>query len=130
MLIGIIGFFAGIIGGMGMGGGTILIPALILFASIDPKIAQSTNLLSSIPMTIVALAIHIKKKNVDFDLVLPIVLFGIVGAFFGSTLAEYLPSDILRKFFGVFLLIIGIFEIQKDICIKEKNKPKLLSLIV
>ena len=81
MLIGIIGFFAGIIGGMGMGGGTILIPALILFASIDPKIAQSTNLLSSIPMTIVALAIHIKKKNVDFDLVLPIVLFGIVGAF-------------------------------------------------
>ena len=62
MLIGIIGFFAGIIGGMGMGGGTILIPALILFASIDPKIAQSTNLLSSIPMTIVALAIHIKKK--------------------------------------------------------------------
>ena len=49
MLIGIIGFFAGIIGGMGMGGGTILIPALILFASIDPKIAQSTNLLSSIP---------------------------------------------------------------------------------
>ena len=37
MLIGIIGFFAGIIGGMGMGGGTILIPALILFASIDPQ---------------------------------------------------------------------------------------------
>ena len=112
MLIGIIGFFAGIIGGMGMGGGTILIPALILFASIDPKIAQSTNLLSSIPMTIVALAIHIKKKNVDFDLVLPIVLFGIVGAFFGSTLAEY---------FGVFLLIIGIFEIQKGYMHKGKK---------
>ena len=114
MLIGIIGFFAGIIGGMGMGGGTILIPALILFASIDPKIAQSTNLLSSIPMTIVALAIHIKKKKVDFDLVLPIVLFG-------STLAEYLPSDILRKFFGVFLLIIGIFEIQKGYMHKGKK---------
>ena len=96
MLIAIIGFFAGIIGGMGMGGGTILIPALILFASIDPKIAQSTNLLSSIPMTIAALYIHIKKKNVDFELVLPIVLFGIVGAFFGSTLAEYLSSDILN----------------------------------
>ena len=60
MLIAIIGFFAGIIGGMGMGGGTILIPALILFASIDPKIAQSTNLLSSIPMTIAALYIHIQ----------------------------------------------------------------------
>ncbi|WP_455543385.1 sulfite exporter TauE/SafE family protein [Intestinibacter sp.] len=121
MLIGIIGFFAGIIGGMGMGGGTILIPALILFANIDPKIAQSINLLSSIPMTIAALTIHIKKKNVDFQLVLPIVLFGIVGAFFGSTLAEYLSSDILRKFFGVFLLIIGIFEIQKGYMHKNKQ---------
>ena len=54
---------------MGMGGGTILIPALILFAHIDPKIAQSVNLLSSIPMTIFALIIHIKNKNVVFSLV-------------------------------------------------------------
>jgi uncharacterized membrane protein YfcA len=49
MILTLIGFFAGIIGGMGMGGGTILIPALILFANIDPKMAQSINLLSSIP---------------------------------------------------------------------------------
>ena len=46
MLVCLIGFFAGIIGGMGMGGGTILIPALVLFANIDPKLAQSINLLS------------------------------------------------------------------------------------
>ena len=121
MLIAIIGFFAGIIGGMGMGGGTILIPALILFASIDPKIAQSINLLSSIPMTIAALIIHIKKKNVETQLVLPIALFGIVGAIFGSTLAEYFSSDLLRRFFGVFLLIIGIFEIQKGISNNKKT---------
>ena len=61
MIYTIIGFFAGIIGGMGMGGGTILIPALIMFAKIDPKIAQSINLLSSIPMAIFALIIHIKR---------------------------------------------------------------------
>ena len=60
MFLTILGFLSGIIGGMGMGGGTILIPALILFAHIDPKIAQSVNLLSSIPMTIFALIIHIK----------------------------------------------------------------------
>ena len=52
MIYTIIGFFAGVIGGMGMGGGTILIPALIMFVNIDPKIAQSINLLSSIPMAI------------------------------------------------------------------------------
>lgn len=113
MLIGIIGFFAGIIGGMGMGGGTILIPALVLFASIDPKLAQSINLISSIPMTITALFIHIKNKNVEFGLVVPIALFGIAGAIAGSLLAEYLNSEILRKAFGVFLFLIGLFEIKK-----------------
>jgi len=80
MFLTILGFFAGIIGGMGMGGGTILIPALILFAHIDPKIAQSVNLLSSIPMTIFALIIHIRSKNVVFSLVLPIAIFGVLGA--------------------------------------------------
>lgn len=122
MLLVILGFISGIIGGMGMGGGTILIPALILFANIDPKIAQSINLLSSIPMTIFALIIHIKNKNVIFKLVIPIALFGILGAICGSFLATYLSSEILRKVFGVFLLIIGVLEVKRGIFNPNKNK--------
>lgn len=122
MFLAIIGFFAGIIGGMGMGGGTILIPALILFASVDPKIAQSVNLLSSIPMTIIALIIHIKNKNVVFSLVIPIALFGIIGAICGSFVANYLSSEILKKIFGAFLLIVGIIEIRKGLCDHTKEK--------
>lgn len=121
MFIVIIAFFAGIIGGMGMGGGTILIPSLVLFANIDPKLAQSINLLSSIPMTIVALIIHIKNKNVEFELVLPITLFGIAAAIGGSLFAEYLNSDILRKAFGVFLLFIGLCEIKKGVFNDNNN---------
>lgn len=115
MFLAIIGFFAGIIGGMGMGGGTILIPALILFASVDPKIAQSVNLLSSIPMTIFALIIHIRAKNVVKELVIPIATFGILGAITGSFVANYISSELLRKLFGGFLLIVGIIEIKKGI---------------
>lgn len=115
MLFTIIGFFAGIIGGMGMGGGTILIPALILFLNVDPKIAQSVNLLSSIPMTLFALIIHIKNKNVIFKLVIPIALFGVLGAVCGSFVANYLSSEILSKVFGVFLLLVGLYEIKKGI---------------
>ncbi len=74
MFLVIVGFLSGIIGGMGMGGGTILIPALVLFANINPKLAQSINLISSIPMTIFALIIHIKNKNVVFKLVIPLAL--------------------------------------------------------
>lgn len=122
MLLTIIGFFAGIIGGMGMGGGTILIPALILFAHIDPKIAQSINLLSSIPMTIFALIVHIRNKNVVFSLVIPIAVFGVLGAIFGSFVANYLSSQLLRKVFGIFLLIIGCLEIKKGFCNNKKEK--------
>lgn len=110
-----IGFFAGIIGGMGMGGGTILIPTLILFASVDPKIAQSINLLSSIPMAIIALIIHFRDKNVVKELVLPIALFGILGAIAGSFVANYITSEHLRKIFALFLLIVGSIEVKKGI---------------
>ncbi|KGJ49201.1 MULTISPECIES: sulfite exporter TauE/SafE family protein [Paraclostridium] len=122
MFLVLLGFFSGIIGGMGMGGGTILIPALILFANIDPKIAQSINLLSSIPMTIFALLIHIKNKKVILKLVIPIASFGILGAIFGSFLATYLSSEILKKVFGVFLLVIGVLEVKKGIFNPNKNK--------
>ena len=115
MFLAIIGFLSGIIGGMGMGGGTILIPALVLFASVDPKIAQSVNLLSSIPMTIIALIIHIRAKNVVKELVLPIAIFGVLGAVFGSFVANYISSELLKKLFGAFLLIIGIIEVKKGI---------------
>jgi uncharacterized membrane protein YfcA len=125
MLVAIIGFFAGIIGGMGMGGGTILIPALVLFAAVDPKIAQSVNLLSSIPMTIFALIIHIRNKNVVFELVLPIAIFGVLGAICGSFVANYLSSEILRKIFGCFLLLIGCYEIYRGIkCPKQDKNSK------
>ncbi len=122
MLVVIIGFFAGIIGGMGMGGGTILIPALVLLANIDPKLSQSVNLISSIPMTLVALFIHTKNKNVEFKLVLPIATTGVIAAILGSLVARYLDSSILRKSFGVFLFLIGLYEIKKGIWGKDKKR--------
>ncbi|RGX13134.1 sulfite exporter TauE/SafE family protein [Paraclostridium sordellii] len=124
MLLVLCGFFAGIIGGMGMGGGTILIPALVLLMNIDPKIAQSINLLSSIPMTIFALIIHIKNRNVILKLVIPLAIFGIFGAILGSYLANFISSDMLKKVFGIFLLIIGIIEIKKGIFNSSPNKCK------
>lgn len=125
MLFAIIGFFAGIIGGMGMGGGTILIPALILLVGIDPRIAQSVNLLSSIPMTIIALFIHIKNKNVVLKLVIPIALFGVLGAVCGSFVANYISPEILKRVFGLFLLIVGSIEIKKGFSSpKNKDCPK------
>ncbi len=111
MVVILIGLAAGIISGMGIGGGAILIPALVLFAEPDQHVAQSTNLLFFIPTAIVALCIHIRHKNVKFKTGLPIMLFGLAGAVLGSKLALAMNGMVLRKGFGVFLLAMGIYEI-------------------
>lgn len=117
MLIIIISVITGIIGGMGIGGGTILIPSLIFFLKTPQHIAQSVNLLSFIPTALVAVISHIKQGNIEKKISLRLILSGIIGAIIGSYFAIKLPGHILRRLFGVFLLIMGIYEV----CCKGRN---------
>ena len=111
ILLFLTGLFSGIISGMGIGGGTILITALVLLVNPGQHIAQSVNLLFFIPTAIIALIVHIKKKRIDFKMAVPIILFGLAGAFAGSKLAMSLPGNSLKKWFGLFLLLMGIYEL-------------------
>lgn len=110
LILIIIGLAAGIVSGMGMGGGAILIPALVLAVSPEQHIAQSVNLLFFVPTAIIALIIHIKNKRIDFKMALPIIVFGLCGAFLGSWLAIRLAGGDLRRLFGVFLLSMSAYE--------------------
>lgn len=112
----IIGFFSGIISGMGIGGGTILIPSLVLFQGLDQLQAQGINLIVFIPIGIIALITHKKEGNIDSKYNKKIIIGGLVGAIIGSVIALRLNPDRLRKYFGIFLAIIGLFEFFK----KEK----------
>jgi uncharacterized protein len=111
MIVILIGLAAGIISGMGIGGGAILIPGLVLFVNPEQHVAQSVNLLFFIPTAIVALTIHIRHKSVNFKIGIPILLFGLGGSILGSKIALSIDGDILRKIFGVFLLTMGLYEI-------------------
>ncbi|MFZ7131994.1 MAG: sulfite exporter TauE/SafE family protein [Eubacteriales bacterium] len=107
----LIGLLSGIIAGMGIGGGTLLIPMLTILLSIDQKIAQSTNLICFIPLAFASLPIHAKNKNIDYGVVKKIIPFGILGAILGTYLAINIPSDVLKKIFAVFLFVMGLREI-------------------
>jgi len=96
---------------MGIGGGAILIPALVFIVGTKQHIAQSINLISFIPVAIVALIIHFKNKNICTRHALALVLAGLAGAIIGAGLAVRLPSEILSKLFGIFLFIMGGYEI-------------------
>ncbi len=115
MILFVIGLASGIISGMGIGGGAILIPALVIFINPEQHIAQSVNLLFFIPTAIVALIIHIRNKSIDFKTSIPIVIFGLMGSYLGSKLAVMITGAVLRKTFAVFLLIIALYEFLKPV---------------
>ncbi len=104
----IIGIIAGIIGGLGMGGGTILILLLTIFLNIEQNIAQGSNVIFFIPTAIAATLIFIKNKKINFKLAIPICIWGLVGAFIGASIASNIKVNILRDWFGIFLIIIAI----------------------
>jgi len=114
MVLFLIGLAAGIVSGMGIGGGAVLIPALVIFIRPEQHIAQGVNLVFFIPTAIIALVIHIKNRKIDFKMALPIMIAGIIGAYMGSRLALALHGDILRKWFGVFLLFMGCYEMARE----------------
>lgn len=106
-----IGLIAGIVSGTGMGGGTVLILLLTAFAGIEQHIAQATNLIFFVPTSIVAIITNWKYKLIDKKLALTISIFGTIGAALGAIASTKTNVEILKKYFGIFLAIIAIFEI-------------------
>jgi len=114
------GLAAGIIGGMGIGGGTILIPALVFFIKVTQQIAQSINLISFIPAASLAVYIHYKNGNIEKDMLIPLIISGVIGAIVGSISAVKLDPSLLKKIFSGFLFIMGTYEIFSK---KPVKKP-------
>ena len=114
------GIFSGVLGGMGMGGGTILIPVLSLLFGVNQHVAQALNLFSFIPMSIVAVVLHAKNKLIKFKIVLPIIIAGVFTCIIGSVCAELFSKDVLRKVFGGFLILVAIFGLISSFK-KSKN---------
>lgn len=104
------GLAGGILGGMGMGGGTALIPLLTIFCGVEQGAAQGVNLLSFLPMSLIALSVHAKNGLLKKEGLLPLVLPALVFSALFALLAAYLPSAILKKGFGAFLTALSFFQ--------------------
>ena len=111
----IIGLISGIVTGTGMGGGTVLILLLIALMGIEQHIAQATNLIFFIPTTIVATIANLKNKLIDKKLAITISIFGVIGATLGAIASTKMNVKELRKYFGIFLAIVAIYEIYSFI---------------
>lgn len=108
----------------GMGGGTILVLFLSNFFAIDQHIAQATNLIYFIPTSIAAIYVYFKNKNVNKKTIWKMLPVAVICGAIGSYVATLIEAQNLKKYFGIFLLAIGVYEMIITVKnkINEKNK--------
>lgn len=106
----LIGVVAGILSGLfGIGGGVIIIPALMLLQGFSQLKAQGTSLVALLPpVGILAFLEYYKRGNTDLYAGIIICIAMVISAKFGAQFANMLPLDVLRKSFGIFVILIGI----------------------
>lgn len=120
----IFGIISGIVASMGMGGGVTLVLLFSLFSEVKQHIVQGINLIFFVPTSIVAIYMNIRNKNIDYEVAKTVIVSGVTGAIIGSLMAIKINSDSLKKYFGIFLIGIAIFEIFsffKQYILKEKR---------
>ena len=110
VLLVLAGIAAGALGGMGMGGGTILIPVLTIFFDAEQKQAQAINLVAFIPMAIASLIVHVKNKRVETKGILWIIIPATVLSLAGSMVAQAINGELLKRIFGGFLLLLSVAQ--------------------
>lgn len=120
----IIGIVSGIIGGLGMGGGTVLILLLSIFLGIEQHIAQATNVVFFIPTAIAAIWISLKNKNIDLKIGVPICIWGVLGAIGGAIASTKMNVGMLKKCFGIFLIFIAVYQTYEYIKSKKRHNNR------
>lgn len=103
-------FLSGLLGSMGLGGGTILIVYLTYFRYMAQTEAQGINLVCFIPIAILAVILYSRQRLTDAKIIWPLIIFGCIGAVAGFILLEFIPNEILGKLFGGFLILLAIRE--------------------
>lgn len=104
----LVGMAGGVLAGMGMGGGTLTIPLLVLLLGVEQTVAQTVNLVAFLPTGAVALGVHMKNKLVVLDKVLFLLVPAFCASVLSSIFATDLEGEVLSKLFGGFLILTSI----------------------
>ena len=109
LILIVIGIVTGAMAGMlGIGGAIIMIPALVFFMGFSQQMAQGTSLAVMLPPIGILAAYNYYKAgqvNITFAIILAVAF--LIGSYFGSKLALTLPQPLLKKIFGVLLLLVA-----------------------
>lgn len=108
MIAGLIGLCSGITSGLwGVGGGVVMVPAMVYLLGMDIKLAVGTSLAVIIPTAFSGTFKHYQLGNVDWKVALSIVPMAMVGSYLGAWITSEIASATLKRVFGGFLLFVG-----------------------
>jgi len=110
LILTLIGLFAGILSGfVGIGGGIIIVPAMVFFLGVSQHQAQGTSLfVLSMPVVAFAVMNYWKTGNVNWKFGLVIASTFVVGAFIGSKLSLKISPGIVKFVFGLLMAYVSI----------------------
>ncbi|HDP74441.1 MAG TPA: sulfite exporter TauE/SafE family protein [Bacteroidales bacterium] len=110
VLLMLIGLTAGFVGGaLGLGGGIIIVPALIYLLNFTQHEAQGTSLMVLLfPVGIFAVVNYYRAGFIDWKLALLLMIGVVIGSYFGSKFSINIPAATLQKIFGFFIILLGI----------------------
>ncbi len=111
------GLVCGVLSGLGIGGGTLLMVYMTAMAGLEQTVAQGINLLYFLPTAACALILHAKTRLLRLRTILPAAVGGCVCAVGAALLATAIDTELLRRLFGGFLLIVGV----KELFYRDKN---------
>ena len=106
---------AGILSSMGFGGGSVLIIYLVNYLQIPQKQAQGINLVFFIPCALLSVIYYKSKGLINLQRTLPITLTAVAGAILGLIILNFIPTNILSKLFGGFLLVFGVIQLFRKV---------------
>ncbi|MBI3851852.1 MAG: sulfite exporter TauE/SafE family protein [Verrucomicrobia bacterium] len=108
LMAGIIGLVSGVASGLfGVGGGIVMVPAMIFFMTMDIKRAVGTSLAVIIPTALMGSFKHYQQGNLDWRVALSLAPMAILGGYAGAWLTTQISSANLKRGFGGFLVLVG-----------------------
>ncbi len=115
-LIAVEGLLVGTLTGIvGAGGGFLIIPALVLLARLPMKMAVGTSLLIIAAKSLVGFLGDLSTLTVDWSFLLPFTALAVLGIFLGTYIARFVPGEKLKKAFGWFVFVMGVYIIGHEV---------------
>jgi len=110
LILIVIGLMAGVFGGIfGVGGAVVMIPAMVYFLGVDQHTAQGTSLAVMLPpIGLFAAYNYYKEGQVNIWYAVIIAAAFMIGGYFGSKIALNLPENLMKKIFGIFLILTAL----------------------